>query len=136
MSTHLSAAEFQRLPWLVDRGRVAALTGHGKLFLNKLVDCGTLEHVRPRGTARGKFLKRQLAQWLGVSVEGQLREFGREPMLLSLKAVARHTGWSEHTLQHIVRAGGLPLVVLPGGARAPRVRKRDLARLLQLEDTL
>lgn len=127
--------KFKGLPWLVLEGQVIDLMGWGRNTLAKMADCGTLHLVKPPGCAQHRFRKIQLATILGVSLEAELEEFRREPLMMSEKATLRHTGYARNTLREIVSAGGLR-VIRPAGLTNGRYRKTEIAQLLGLEQCL
>jgi hypothetical protein len=123
--------QFQKWPWLLFERQVIEVTGYGHNTIEKLIDCGTLLSVKPRGCTQRRFQKIQVAQLLAVELDQQLESFRREPLLLSEKSVLSYSGFSRTVLREVTHAGGLQLI-RPAGLSTGRYRKSELAQLLGL----
>lgn len=127
----MSVAEFEGLAWLVFEGEAARALGFSREYMRKLVECGVLQLVQPKGAGQGKLRKVQLAQVVRIDLSAEARRFWeQEPLLMTPKAVMGWTGYNRATLEKIARAGGLTRIRFPGGEHAARYRKLEVAELM------
>nr|WP_294577556.1 hypothetical protein [uncultured Rhodopila sp.] len=127
----MSENEFSGLPGLLSRLQVMKATGYTANTLDKMVECGVLGLVKPKGCRHGRFQKKQIAAILGLAAG--LEDFRREPLLMETKAVTRWTGYTALTLKHIASARGLT-AVRPASMVKCRYRKGEIAGWLGAEE--
>ena len=125
--------EFRQLPLLIQEHHVMEASGYARNTVRKLVDCGVLRLVKPKGCHQGRFQKRQVARLLKWEEAVETDALKREPALMLEKSVRAITGYSTATLDQLVAAGALSFV-RPAGISVGRFRKAEIARLVGFEE--
>ena len=130
----MTKEQFRALPYLVQPIDVVQM-GYGPATVDKFVDCGVLNKIKPAGTQFVRFQKRQLALLLRWAELLEPKLFQEEPPLMRIKSVHLWTGYSMNTLTAIGRAGGIG-IVKPVGMSQVKFLKADVARLIGFEEYL
>lgn len=128
----MTKPEFQSWPWLLFEHQVRRATGYAAGTVEKLVDCGVLESVRPDGCGQRKVRKVQVARMLKCENWLDIERWRSEPEFMGTKSVSAWTGYSASTLSKLVEAGALDMVRMAGLSRG-KFLKRQVARLIGLE---
>lgn len=129
----MTKAEFINLPLLLREHQVVAATGYTRNTLRKIVDCGVLERVRPKGSAEHRYLKVQVGKLLGYEEKEMLGVWRQavedRPLLMGEKAVHVVTGYDGSALAAI-RKGGELTGVRPAGMGQLKYRVEEVAKLV------